>query len=412
MLENELASAKDAGQVLAQSSAAQRNAILTRMRDLIHANIADILKANEADMAQAEESGLDEPRRNRLRLTAPKLESLCQGLGTVAQLPDPLGRGQRWTLPNGLVLEQVNVPLGVIGLIYESRPGVTIEAVSLALKSGNSILLRGGREAQHSNQAIADLWQMALSTTGLPQAGVQLLHDPDRRLARELMHLKGLDLLIPRGGTSLIRTVVEEATVPVIETGVGNCHLYVDSQADVDMAVQILLDGKMGNPSVCNALETVLVHQDVKDTFLLKAANTLTQHGVQWHGDDAVRAILPQAIPATEEDWSSEYLGLHLAARVVPNLDVAIAHIRQYGTNHSESIVTNDYPTGQKFLAAVDAAVVYWNASTRFSDGNEFGLGAEVGISTQKLHARGPMGLTALTTMKTVAYGSGQTRDF
>ncbi len=412
MLEQNLLKAKEAGTALAQTKTAQRNDILTVMAGLIRERTPVILQANQLDLVHAEESGLDTPRANRLKLSPDKLASLTSGLLTVAGLPDPLGGGRRWTLPNGLVLEQIHVPLGVIGLIYESRPGVTIEAVSLALKSGNSILLRGGREAQHTNRVLADLWQEALKSIGLSPSAVQLLDDPDRSLARELMHLSGLDLLIPRGGASLIRTVVEEATVPVIETGVGNCHLYVDAAADLDMAVKILLDGKMGNPSVCNALETVLIHEDVKDAFLPRASEVLRQYGVAWHGDAAVLDLVPGAVLATEEDWLTEYLGLHLAARVVGSLDEAIEHIRRYGSSHSEGIVTNHYPTGQRFLAAVDAAVVYWNASTRFSDGNEFGFGAEVGISTQKLHARGPMGLDALTTIKTVAFGSGQTRDF
>lgn len=411
MLEDVLQTAKAAARTLSQTSTSQRNSILSTMAELVREHASDILNANHHDVATAKQAGLDPTRSARLMLSEAKLDALATGLATVAQLPDPLGRGERWTLPNGLVLERARVPLGAVGLIYESRPGVTIEAVSLALKSGNSIILRGGREAHASNHTIAELWRSALSAIGLPPTAVQLLSDPDRSLARALMHLDGLDLLIPRGGAALIQTVVQEATVPVIETGVGNCHLYVDRDADMAMAVRILRDGKVGNPSVCNALETVLVHREAAHEFLVQAAEALSPYGVVWHGDPTVSAVLSNAVPASDEDWSEEYLGLHLAARVVDDVDAAIDHITQYGTHHSESIVTNNYATGQHFLSAVDAAVVYWNASTRFSDGNEFGFGAEVGISTQKLHARGPMGLDALTTMKTTVYGSGQTRD-
>lgn len=412
MLTESLASARKAQRSLSQASTAERNRLLLQMATRIESDASFVLEANQMDLATAEQNGLDAPRLARLALSSARLEALAQGLRTVAGLPDPLGRGQRWTLPNGLVLEQVRVPLGVIGLIYESRPGVTIEATSLALKSGNSILLRGGREAQKSNQALVSLWHQALAQVGISTDSVQLLTDPDRNLARQLMHLPGLDLLIPRGGASLIRTVVDEATVPVIETGVGNCHLYVDSQANLDMALKILVDGKMGNPSVCNALETVLIHRAVKEAFIPAAFAALREYQVAWHGDQEVVDLVPEAVPATESDWAEEYLGLHLAAHVVADLDEALEHIAQYGSGHSESIVTDHYPTGQRFLSAVDAAVVYWNASTRFSDGHEFGLGAEVGISTQKLHARGPMGLDALTTIKTIGYGDGQTRDF
>ncbi|MCY0877921.1 MAG: glutamate-5-semialdehyde dehydrogenase [Firmicutes bacterium] len=412
MLEEELHRAKQAQQALANTNTAERNAVLQAMAELIEAHQADILAANQKDLQEAGQHGVDGPRLARLGLTPEKLAGLVDGLRTVVQLADPLGRGHRWTLPNGLILQQVRVPLGVIGLIYESRPGVTIEATSLALKSGNAMLLRGSREAQHSNRALVELWQQALRDSELPPDTVQLLNDPDRSVARALMHLKGLDLLIPRGGAALIQSVVQEATVPVVETGVGNCHLYVDAEADLDMALHILLDGKMGNPAVCNALETLLVHQQVHQSFLPRAFEMLSPYRVTWHGDETVCRLIPEAVPATEEDWAEEYLGLHLAVKVVDSLDAAIAHIARYGSGHSESIVTNNYQAGQTFLARVDAACVYWNASTRFSDGFQFGFGAEVGISTQKLHARGPMGLEALTTIKTVAYGSGQTRDF
>lgn len=412
MLEDLLVAAKSAQSALAQTSSMVRNDLLTAMSERVLANQSIVLVANQTDVTTARASGLDGPRLARLELSQNKLSSLTEGLKSVAQLPDPLGRGQSWTLPNGLALQQVRVPLGVIGLIYESRPGVTLEAASIALKSGNSLLLRGGREAIHTNQVLTELWRDTLVEHGLPADAVQLIEDPDRTAARALMHLNGLDLLIPRGGASLIRTVTEQATVPVIETGVGNCHLYVDSAANLEMALHVLQDGKMGNPSVCNALETVLVHRDIKEVFLKQAATTLAPHGVVWHGDPEVAAIIPQSLVATETDWMNEYLDAQIAAKVVSGLDEAVNHINHYGSRHSESIITDDYPTGQQFLRRVDAAIVYWNASTRFSDGYQFGFGAEVGISTQKLHVRGPMGLEALTTIKTIGYGSGQTRDY
>ncbi|MCL5116056.1 MAG: glutamate-5-semialdehyde dehydrogenase [Firmicutes bacterium] len=412
MLQERLAEAKDAQRSWAQSTLAARHRVLSLMEDLLFHRQDIVLKANQEDLAHAERQGLDEPRRARLRLSEAKLQGLAQGLAAVRQLPDPLGLGTRRTLANGLVLEQVQVPLGVVALIYESRPSVTVEAVSLVLKSGNAILLRGSREAQHTNAALVTLWQEALKQAECPQSLVQLLDDPSRAMARQLMHLEGLDLLIPRGGASLIKTVVQEATVPVVETGVGNCHLYVDAAADLAMAVRILRDGKVGNPAVCNALETVLVHRSVHRAFLPMANDALKADGVVWHGDACVQSLVPGALPATEADWSEEYLGLHLAARVVDSLDEALTHVHRYGTRHSETIVTNDHAVGERFLAEVDAAVVYWNASTRFSDGYQFGLGGEMGISTQKLHARGPMGMAALTSTKTLAYGNGQTRDF
>ncbi|MCY0897692.1 MAG: glutamate-5-semialdehyde dehydrogenase [Firmicutes bacterium] len=411
-LDVQLRQAKEAQRQLGNTTTTQRNAVLEAMVALIEEHEDSILAANQDDLQAAAQHGVEGPRLARLGLTREKLSSLVEGLRTVIQLADPLGRGQRWTLPNGLILQQVRVPLGVIGLIYESRPGVTIEATSLAVKSGNAILLRGSREALHTNQALVDLWQTALRKTDLSPDLVQLVADPDRSVARALMHLKGLDLLIPRGGAALIQSVVQEATVPVVETGVGNCHLYVDAEADQEMALHILLDGKMGNPAVCNALETLLVHRNIHETFLPRAYDLLSSYHVVWHGDETVLRLIPDAVPATEEDWAEEYLGLHLAVKVVDSAEEALAHIARYGSGHSESIVTNDYRRGQEFLSRVDAACVYWNASTRFSDGFQFGFGAEVGISTQKLHARGPMGLDALTTIKTVAYGSGQTRDF
>jgi glutamate-5-semialdehyde dehydrogenase len=401
-----------AQKVLALAPAATRSQVLINLADLLEKDSTLVLAANRKDMSEARLRGLDAARTARLELSGAKLAGLAASLRAVARLPDPLGSGRRWTLPNGMVMNQVRVPLGCLGLIYESRPGVTVEAASLALKSGNAIILKGGREAAHSNGALVALWKQALAASSLPEDAVIGLDSATREPARALMHLKGLDLLIPRGGPELIRTVTEEATVPVIATGVGNCHLYVDESADAAMALNILEDSKMGNPSVCNAVETMLVHRALKEEFLPKAKTRLDRHNVIWHGDAEVLAIISDAMAAGESDWEEEYLGPHLACRIVSGLEEALSHIDRYGTGHSESIVANHAPTGQQFLDRVDAAVVYWNASTRFSDGGEFGFGAEVGISTQKMHARGPMGLEALTTIKTVAMGSGQTRDF
>lgn len=413
MLPDMLKKAKAAQKVLGSSSGSERNGVLARMERLVERSASRVLEANQEDLELARREGVPDPLLKRLVLTEDKLAGLCAGLATLRGLPDPLGQGlgQR-QLNNGLKIERIRVPLGVIGLIYESRPGVTIEAVGITVKSGNAVILRGGHEALNANRALAELWRRALTDSHLPADAVQLVDDPDRRYVRELMHLAGLDLLIPRGGAELIQTVVREATVPVIETGVGNCHLYVDGQADLDMALKILKDGKLGNPAVCNAVETLLVDRSIKERFLPAAGAMLADEGVLVHGDGEVLELLPAAVPAGEEDWAKEYLGLELAVRVVDGVEDAVEHIERYGSHHSEAIVTNDYRAGQRFIGAVDAAVVYWNASTRFSDGFEFGLGAEVGISTQKLHARGPMGLEALTTTKVVGMGSGQTRDF
>lgn len=410
MLKQQLADAKLAARTLASLPLADRNGVLATMEALLKTKAPAILEANAEDIARAKAAGIPPARLARLRLTSEKLQGLVASLVSLRQAPDPLGSGRLWKTARGLTLEQVRVPLGVIGIIYESRPGVTVETVALAIKSGNAIILRGGREAVTSNALLSSLWHQALAESGLPSSLVVMLDDPDRHLARELMRLSGLDLLIPRGGAGLIQEVVAEATVPVIETGVGNCHLYVDESADLEMALNILEDGKVSSPAVCNALETVLVNRRIKDRWLPLAYERLKPYGVVWHGDPEVCGLI-EAQPAEESDWAEEYLGLHLAARVVDGLDQALDHIQQYGSHHSDAIVTDSYPIGQRFLEEVDAAVVYWNASTRFSDGFQFGYGGEMGISTQKLHARGPMGPEALTTVKTIARGAGQTRD-
>lgn len=407
-----LAKAKAAQSYFACVTGDQRNRTLLAMGTAIRDNVSAILDANRDDVSRASDEGLSGAMLARLQLSTAKLEQLAGGLVMVSQLADPIGRGEGLRqLNNGLKLEQVRVPLGVIGLIFESRPGVVVEAGGLTVKSGNAIILRGGHEAFQTNRILADMWRTVLQSLDLPADVVQMVNHTGREYVHGMMHLKGLDLLIPRGGAGLIQTVIQDATVPVIETGVGNCHLFVDRACNMDMAISILRDGKVGNPAVCNALETVLVHEQVAHEFYTRARKVLKEDGVVWHGDDSVCQWIPEAMKATEEDWKTEYLSLDIAAKVVADVHAALAHIADFGTGHSEAIVTNDYLTGQLFLDKVDAAAVYWNASTRFTDGFEYGLGAEVGISTQKLHARGPMGLTALTTIKTIAWGTGQTRD-
>jgi glutamate-5-semialdehyde dehydrogenase len=390
----------------------RRNEALQAMADQVMTRKVEILEANDEDYAAAEAAGVAAPLLKRLKLSGESLARLVDGMRQLRGLPDPLGQGRGLrTLPNGLKLEAVSVPLGVIALVFESRPGVTVEAAGLAIKSGNALLLRGGSEAFRTNRRLVDALRAGLEDVGLGPDLVQAVPDTDRAYVEGLLHLDGLDLLIPRGGAGLIQRVKREATVPVIETGVGNCHVYVDAAADLDMAVRIIVDAKVGNPAVCNAAETLLVHRAIASRFLPMAEKALKAHGVRLHADPEALGLLTEAEPATERDFAEEYLSLDLAVAVVPDLDAAIRHIARYGTRHSETIVTNDYQAGMRFQAAVDAAVVYWNASTRFTDGGQFGLGAEVGISTQKLHARGPMGLEALTTIKTLAFGSGQTRD-
>ncbi|AUW93612.1 glutamate-5-semialdehyde dehydrogenase [Sulfobacillus thermotolerans] len=410
MLEAMLKNAQAAQKEWALSHTQVRNDALEQMIHLVRRDQDKILSANRRDLDAASE--LPKALANRLALSPEGLSKLLQGLKVVIDQPDPLGTGMgQRTLPNGLSIEAIRVPLGTIGLIFESRPGVAIEAVALALKAGNAMILRSGHEAKGTVAAIVACWQEALTKTGFRADLVQQILDPDRKYVDALLHLRGLDLLIPRGGPALIQKVVAEATVPVIETGVGNCHVYVDRQADLDMAVNIVINAKVSNPAVCNAAETVLVHQDIAEQLLPELAKALSAQGVQLHADSRALSLVPGAVLATNEDFAKEYLSLDLAVRVVANIDEAIAHIEQYGTKHSETIVTNDYSQGERFLKMVDAAAVYINASTRFTDGYQFGFGGEVGISTQKLHARGPMGLEALTTWKWVGRGHGQIRS-
>ena len=405
--------ARAAAPNLARADAAARNACLREMASGLRAACGAILEANGRDMAAAREHGTSRAMLDRLYLDERRIEEMAGGLLAIADLPDPIGGTvARWRRPNGLEIAQVRVPLGVVGMIYEARPNVTVDAAGLCLKTGNAVILRGGSEALESNRALVAVLRQAVARAGLPVDAVQLVDDPGREAARALMRLSGyLDVLIPRGGAGLIQTVVENATVPTIETGVGNCHVYVDEGCDHEMAERIVVNAKCQRPAVCNAMETLLVHEAEAPAFLPRIAKALRERGVELRGCPRTLALVPEAKPATEEDWATEYLDLILAVKVVASLDEALAHIARYGTKHSEAIVTRDYARARRFLREVDAAAVYVNASTRFTDGFQFGFGAEIGISTQKLHARGPMGLEALTSVKYEICGDGQIRE-
>jgi len=406
------ARARAAAVDLATASRAAKDRALHAMADALVTRTAEVLTANEADVAAARVAGTAEALIDRLTLTADRVNAMADGLRQAAALPDPVGEVVRGsTLANGLELRQIRVPFGVVAMIYEARPNVTADAAGLALKSGNAVLLRGSSSAAQSNQAIVTALRSAVAGSGLPADAIQLVDSSTRETVKELMTARGIvDVLIPRGGADLIQSVVTGSTVPVIETGVGNCHLYVDESADQDMALSILLNAKTSRPSVCNALESLLVHASVADEFLPRALAALAAAGVTVHGSPAVAAFSPGVVPATADDWGREYLSLDLSADVVPSLSAAVAHIRRYGTGHSETIVTRSQSAARSFVAAVDAAAVLVNASSRFVDGGEFGFGAEIGISTQKLHARGPMGLAELTSTKYVVTGDGHTR--
>lgn len=404
--------AKAAAEQLNLASTEQKNRALLGMADALLEAKEQILAANAEDVKRAESRGTKSSLIDRLLLTEARLAEMADSLKQIAQLMDPVGEAVRmFRRPNGLEIAQVRVPIGVIGIIYEARPNVTVDAAGLCLKAGNAVVLRGGSDALRSNQAIAEVLDCAVRNAGLPAGTINLIEDTSHEAARELMRMHGyIDLLIPRGGAGLIRTVVENATVPVIETGVGNCHAYVDASADLAMAREIVINGKCQRPGVCNALETLLVHRNVADRFLPEITEELMRRGVEIRGDESVRRIVPHVKAAVESDWEEEYLDLIIAVKVVNSLDEAIRHINRYGTKHSETIITRDYNAARRFLQAVDAAAVYVNASTRFTDGGQFGFGAEIGISTQKLHARGPMGLRELTTTKYIVYGNGQVR--
>lgn len=404
---------RDAAQAVAALSTDKKNALLHAMADALDADAPAILAANAEDLRAAEAKGIAGAMLDRLKLDPARLAAIANAVREVATLPDPVGQvTRRETRPNGLSIERVRVPLGVIAMIYEARPNVTADAAALCLKAGNGVILRGGSEAVRSNVAIGGALKRALETHGVPAAAITLVDDLRRETMLELLQLNDIvDLAIPRGGEGLIRFVAEHARVPVIKHYKGVCHLYVDAAADLDLALDLLLDGKVSRPGVCNALETLLVHADVADAFLPRAAAMLTERGVQLRADPRALARMPGAVPAHDDDWDAEFLDLILAVRVVASLDDAIAHIRRHGSDHTEVIATRDDAAAARFVHALRSAVVMVNASSRFSDGGELGLGAEIGISTTRLHAYGPMGAESLTIERFVVRGAGQTRN-
>jgi glutamate-5-semialdehyde dehydrogenase len=391
---------------LAQLSTEQKNSLLLQMADALEAHMPEILRANEADLKHANLSGA---LRDRLLLNPERIRETAKSVRDVAALPDPVGEVlEEWTRPNGLRIRKIRVPLGVVGIVYESRPNVTVDAAALAFKAGDAVVLRGGKEATRSNQALAEI---LAAVPGVPSGAIELLNSNTRATVQELITARGqVDVVIPRGGTELISHVVENATVPVIETGAGNCHIFVDESADLDMASRIVLNAKTQRPSVCNAAEKLLVHVSIASNFIPRIVQELSAAGVEVRGDAATVRIAADVKPATEQDWGEEYLRLCIAIRIVSGLDEAIEHINHYSTKHSEAIITANEDHARKFLRLVDSAAVYWNASTRFTDGGEFGFGAEMGVSTQKLHCRGPFALRELTSTKYEIIGTGQVR--
>lgn len=405
-------SAKSAAAVLATAGTDIKNVALYKIAEAFAENSAYILRENQKDIDAAKASGISDGLIDRLTLNDSRIAGMAEGIRQIAELPDPIGEVTgEFKRPNGLHIGEMRVPLGVVGIIYEARPNVTADAAALCIKSGNACILRCGKEAHKSSMAITKVIREALSSAGLPEDCVNLVEDTSRDSALALMKLNDyLDVIIPRGGAGLIRSVVENATVPAIETGTGNCHVFVDESADLDMAEKIIINAKTSRPSVCNAEEKLLVHKSVAEKFLPRILGALAEKSVEIIGDETVCKIYPSATSATADDWGTEYLDLKIGVKVVENLDEAIAHINTYGSRHSEAIITESYGNSQRFLETIDAAAVYVNASTRFTDGFEFGFGAEIGISTQKIHARGPMGLKALTTTKYIIRGNGQIR--
>lgn len=391
----------------------QKNDALAAMAQALRSNTQDILAENAKDMAKGEKKGLSNALLDRLKLTEERIEGMAQGLEALIALDDPIGSTiAQWKRPNGLEIARKRVPLGVVAIIYEARPNVTADAAGLCLKTGNAVILKGGSEAYHSNLAVVNVLRQALKEQQLPEDLLQFVESTDREAIAQLLKLREyIDVVIPRGGAGLIRFVVENATIPSIETGTGNCHIYMDKDGDLEKGVNIIFNAKTQRPAVCNTAETLLVHKDIAEKCLPAVAEKLCKKNVEIRGCERTCAILPQAIAATEEDWKTEFLDYILAVKIVDSVEEAMAHISRYSSGHSEAIITENYSTGRLFTEQVDAAAVYINASTRFTDGNEFGFGAEIGISTQKLHARGPMGLNALTTEKYLIYGTGQIRE-
>ena len=410
-IEKQAQSAKDASYILASTGLDLRNAALHAIADGLEENISKIIEMNTIDMENAKNNGISTAMQDRLMLSEERVRSIAASVRQVTALPDVIGEVERmWERPNGLIIGKKRVPMGLVGMIYEARPNVTVDASVLCIRTGNAVMLRGGREAINSNLEFVRIMKEALKKVGLPESSIEIISDTSRESATAMMKLNGyIDVLIPRGGAGLIKSVVENATVPVIETGSGNCHVYIDEFADIQMGVDILIDSKCKRPSVCNSCENLLVHEKRAEEFLKAAHGRLSEYGVELRGCERTQAIIT-CKKATDEDYFTEYYDLILAIKVVDSLDEAISHINKHSTKHSECILTNDYASSQKFLKLIDAAAVYVNASTWFSDGFEFGFGAEIGISTQKLHARGPMGLEALTSTKYIVYGNGQCR--
>lgn len=404
--------AQDATAIMNRLSTEQKNTALSRMADALIAETNAIITANELDLQRGREQGTSPSMLDRLALNKDRVASIAEGLRQIVELPDPVGELlEHFDRPNGLKVNKIRVPIGVIGMIYEARPNVTVDAAGLCLKTGNCVVLRGGSAAIESNRKIVEVLKNALSDTAMPADAIQLIEDSDRASVNEMLKLNGLlDVVIPRGGASLIRNVVENATVPVIETGAGICHTFIDASADYTMAVEIAFNAKVQRPSVCNSMETLLVHEAFADQHLAALADRFVQAGVELRGCERTASLLTGIKPATDEDYSTEYNDYIMNIRVVSDLDAALTHIRRFSTKHSECIVTENSENAERFIQDVDAAAVYHNASTRFTDGFEFGFGAEIGISTQKLHARGPMGLPALTSTKYLVYGTGQIR--
>ena len=393
------------------STKTKNNALALMAKELLDSK-EEIIRANKIDMQEAKNKNVSETLLDRLYLNDKRVEDMATGLLEIVKLPDPVGEIiSMWKRPNNLQIGQKRVPIGVIGIIYESRPNVTCDAAGLCLKSGNATILRGGSDAINSNKAIVKALRNGIEKSGLPKDAIQLVSDTDREVAQKMMRLNEyIDVLIPRGGENLIKSVVKNATIPVIETGTGNCHIYVDESADFNMAIDIVLNAKTQRPGVCNAAEKLLIHENISKEFLPKVAKALREKNVEIRGDEKSKEVVDDIILAKDEEWDKEYLDYIIAVKIVENVDEAIKHINNHGTKHSEAIITESYKNSQKFLERVDAAAVYVNASTRFTDGSEFGFGAEIGISTQKLHARGPMGLKELTSTKYIIYGNGQIR--
>ena len=403
-------SAKKASRTLSLASETKKNELLVALASLLIENSADIIEANEADLASAESNGVPKAMLDRLMLNEARIKGIADSLVSVAALDDPIGKGEVWSRPSGISLRRIRVPLGVVGIIYEARPNVTVDSAALCLKTGNAVVLRGGKEAINTNKALVKVIKSALAAQGFDEGSVELITSTDRESANALMSMRGLvDVLIPRGGKGLINACVQNSKVPVIETGAGNCHLYIDASADMEKAIKIAVNAKCSRPSVCNAIETILVHKSVADKFLPMMAEAFAKYSVDIRGCERVRAVI-DANPATEQDFATEYDDYIVSVGVVDSLEEAIEHINKYSTGHSEAIVTENMKSADEFLSRIESVAVYVNASTRFTDGGEFGFGAEIGISTQKLHVRGPMGLMALTTEKYLITGDGAVR--